>query len=110
MIVTFHSSETGEVLMFAEVAAKLLKIVGKECTARGVFTQPQMMPAVEALRKAISGEVEPEEAEDETPEEAELRKKHISLRQRAWPLMDMLERTSKTGQEANVLWEAAKDF
>ena len=35
--------------MYAETARALLQAVGKECTARGVFTQPEMLPAVAAL-------------------------------------------------------------
>ena len=32
------------------------------------------------------------------------------MRQRAWPLIDMLERTAHSGPKANIIWEAAADF
>ena len=46
MLVRFDSSETGEVLMYADVAKVLLQAMGKETTARGAFLPEQMLPAV----------------------------------------------------------------
>lgn len=37
MLVRFVSSETGEVLMYANVAKVLMQAMGKETTARGVM-------------------------------------------------------------------------
>ena len=34
----------------------------------------------------------------------------VTLGPRAWPLIDMLERTSRGGPKANIVWEAASDF
>jgi hypothetical protein len=34
----------------------------------------------------------------------------VALGPRAWPLIDMLERTSKAGDKANIVWEASADF
>lgn len=111
MLVRFESNETGEILMYAETAHALLEAIGKETTARGTFTQPEMLPAVEALRLAIARANEPPNDLDEV-DETERKKKPpvVYLRQRAWPLMDMLERTARTGPEAYVNWEAAADF
>ena len=50
MLVRFDSSETGEVLMYADVAKVLLQAMGKETTARGAFLPEQMLPAAQALR------------------------------------------------------------
>ena len=44
----------GTGLWLAEVARMLFDIVGKEGTARGVFTQPQMLPAAEKLQAAVA--------------------------------------------------------
>ncbi len=41
MLVRFDSSETGEVLMYADVAKVLLQAMGKETTARGAFLPEQ---------------------------------------------------------------------
>lgn len=108
MLVKFTSSETGELLMFADAAHQLLTAVGKECTARGTFTPEQMMPAAAALRRAVEGgKAAPSGKVDETPEN----ERPVALGQRAWPLIEMLERTAtKGGEHANIVWEAPKDF
>lgn len=105
MLVKFLSSETGELLMFAEVAGALLRAIGKECTARGTFTREQMMPGAKLLREAVArGEGEVANDEDGSGE------KPVAMRSRAFPLIDMLERSSQGGAKANIVWEAAAPF
>lgn len=105
MLVKFLSSETGEILMFSEAAGPLLRAINKECTARGTFTLVEMMPAATLLREAVargeSGAPDDEEGGVDKP---------VAMRSRAWPLIDMLERTSKGGAKANIVWEAAAAF
>lgn len=108
MLVKFTSSETGELMMFAEAAGQLLRAIGKECTARGTFTPEEMLSAAQALREAVErGEAPPPEDDELDPDEKE---KPVALRHRAWPLIEMLERTAKRGAKAHVVWEAARDF
>jgi hypothetical protein len=108
MLVRFYSSETGEILMFADAAKSLLQAIGKETTARGVFTQAEMAGAAEALRQAVKATPAPQddEEEDETGKKPPV----VVFSQRAWPLIDMLDRTSRGGPKANIIWEAASDF
>ena len=54
MLVTFTSSETGELMMFADVARTLLQAVGKETSRRGTFTRDEMLPAAQLLRAAAA--------------------------------------------------------
>ncbi len=109
MLVQFVSSETGEVLMYAETARMLLQIIGKETTARGTFTQPEMAGAAAALREAIRQAAVPP-SEDDEEETGKKKEPVVGLSQRAWPLMDMLERTGRSGKDANIIWEASADF
>lgn len=109
MLVQFVSSETGEVLMFVETAKMLLDAIGKETTARGTFTQAEMAGAAASLREAVRRSEEGRVVEDE--DEADKKKEPvIVLRQRAWPLIDMLERTARSGPDANIIWETSADF
>jgi len=111
MLVTFTSSETGELLMFADVARTLLQALGKETTARGVFTQGEMAHAATALRQAVArAQAAPEEGEDDEDADAPRQEPVISLGQRAWPFIDMLERTARSGPKANIIWRAGADF
>lgn len=107
MLVKFLSSETGELMMFAEVAGTLLRAVGKETTRRGTFTRDEMLPAAQLLRAVVargeSGGGKAEEVDEggEPP---------VALGPRAWPLIDMLERSARGDRQANIVWEAAADF
>ncbi len=105
MLVKFISSESGELLMFAEVACQILSVLDKECSARGVFTLEEMLPAAERLRKAVAKGA----GKDISAEDADGEQKP-GISQRAWPFIDMLERSAKGGSRANILWEAAQDF
>lgn len=110
MLVKFVSSETGELIMFAELAHLLLTVAGKECTARGTFTAEEMLPAAQALKAAVErGDAPPARADEEEEEGGEEKEKPIALGPRAWPLIDMLERTAR-GRRPNIIWEAPKDF
>ncbi|WP_428826165.1 DUF1840 domain-containing protein [Azonexus sp. IMCC34842] len=108
MLVRFDSSETGEILMFADAAKDLLQAIGKETTARGAFTQAEMAGAAELLRQAVKRAEgpPPEDVEDANGKKVPV----VVFGQRAWPLIDMLERTARGGAKANIVWEAASDF
>lgn len=116
MLVTFHSSETAEIIMYADVAKTLLQAMGKETTARGVFTPAEMPQAAERLKAAVARAEAAATGdggdEDLTWEEQGKRDKEkpVALRRRAWPLLDMLERTAARGPKAHITWEAASDF
>lgn len=111
MLVRFNSSETGEIVMFAETARQLLGVLHKECSARGTFTAEEMQPAAERLRQAAKEQPPVEEEEEgENAEGKEKKELPISLGRRAWPLIDMLERTARQGSKGYITWEAARDF
>ena len=66
MLVKFVSSETGELMMFAEMAGTLLHAVGKETGRRGTFTREEMLPAAQLLRAAVArGEAGDSKANDD---------------------------------------------
>lgn len=93
--------------MFAETAKPLLEVIGKETTARGTFTPEEMPAAAKALQQAV------ERSESPAPDDDLIDKDGtpiVLFRQRAWPLIDMLERTAAAGKDAHIVWEAAADF
>ncbi|HLO64024.1 MAG TPA: DUF1840 domain-containing protein [Azonexus sp.] len=109
MLVRFVSSETGEILMFADAARSLLQVLGKETTAKGAFLPDEMPVAAQTLREAAS-RAEAPPVDDELDADGKKKEPVIALGQRAWPLIDMLERTARGGAKANIVWEAATDF
>jgi hypothetical protein len=119
MLVRMTSSTSGEVILFAEHAHRLFEIIGKECTARGVFALEQLPDALARLRQAVADDkaataqatqAQPDCIDHDSAEEADAAKREpvVGLAQRAYPLIRLLERTQQEG--GFVLWEAASDF
>ena len=56
MLVRLTSSTSGKMIMFAEHARVLFGWIGKECVARGVFTEEQLPEAIARLRRGAEEE------------------------------------------------------
>lgn len=125
MLVRLTSNTSGEMIMFAEHAHILFEWMGKETTARGVFTKEQLPEAIARLHQGVEEEklaarrlaeerqVEAGHTQGEDEAEAEEGKdKHteesVKLAQRAQPLIHLMEWTLKEG--GFIIWEAAEDF
>ena len=115
MLFTFRSDASGDLLLLGDAAKKLLAIIGKDPEdTKGIVTVPQLPNAIALLRAAIEEdrarqaerEKEREEAEDEGEAEREAGRTGmaapVSLAQRAWPLLEMLEAAQR--EEVPVIW------
>jgi len=112
MLVTFTSSSSGEITTFAETARRLFEIIGKDCTARGVFTTEQLPDAIAKLRRAVAadksdvrpGQPQAEEIGGENNQDAS----SVELAQHAYPFIELMELTRK--EDGFVMWQAATNF
>lgn len=121
MLYEFKSKATGTVVMTVPIAERLLAIVGKAPGPKGIFTVDQMPSALSALQAAIDQEAADLAAASSassassasgdnghTPRNASTEPVDphhpvpVSLRQRAWPLMDMLRTAHAKGKD--VTW------
>lgn len=107
MLYEFKSKATGTVVMTGPVAERLLAIVGREPATQGIFTVEQMPDAIAALRAAIEAERaeggQPDvEANTDADEPSRDATRSVSLAQRAWPLIDILQ-TAHAAKQA-VTW------
>jgi len=107
MLVRFESSVAGELLMFADVARRLLTVAGKECSARGVILAGQIPGIISALRAAVAADRA--QGGDASPEDEDGQPLRVSLGRRAQPFIEFLELTARE-KEGFVIWEAAQDF
>ncbi len=98
MLVKFDS-KVAAITMFGDVAVSLLKAMGQSGTVPGALLAQDIPPALERLRKAVSGG--PRAGDGDTDE----KEPKVSLAQRAFPLVDLLERSAKAG--ADVIWTKA---
>jgi len=110
MIVTFETKAGPDIVMFGDVAVRLLQIVGKECGERGIVTAEELPDAIARLRDATAADKaahagkKPEELPSfETAGDGSFRP-YVSLANRALPLLDLFERARRAG--APVLWSA----
>ena len=106
MSITFKSQATGDLFMVQAHAESLLKLLGKAPAAKGII-EPKDMPAALEILRALWDEVAEDEGasapergrdddddarEDGEPREPGFLGERVSLRLRAWPLIQMLEK------------------
>lgn len=110
MLVTFKSKASGNVHMYAEHAKMLLAAIGKSLdppeAPRGIISAADVPAALARLKSAVeaskrsepkSGDASPEGSGDQSDDAIP-----VGLAQRAFPLIDMLERAAK--ENADIVW------
>jgi hypothetical protein len=112
MLFVFKSAAAADVIMFGDVAKKLIAIIGKDPEdAKGIVTVEQLPDAIQRLRAAIDEDKARQAAhaqdEDDEKDDAAASDKRgmaapVGLAQRAWPLLDMLEASQK--EAVPVVW------
>lgn len=94
MIYKFKSKAAGDVIMLAGNGDQLLRALGREPAAKGIIEPADMAAAIAALQAAI--------AADEAPPENDDKPAPVGLRQRFWPMVEMLRRSQAAGEP--VVW------
>lgn len=99
MLIRFDS-KVGSFLMLGEFAVPLIRMTGHSGTVPSAILAKDIPRALVALKAEIARiPVPPEPDDDERPRE----ERPVSLRQRAFPLTDLLERAARKGHD--VMWE-----
>ena len=112
MIVTFQSKAGGDVIMFGDVARRLMETMGKSPEDKGIVTVDQLPDAIARLRAAMAQDKERHArlvaealdpaAADDKPVDAGPAGAAVSLTQRAVPLLELLELAWR--KRAPVVW------
>jgi hypothetical protein len=111
MIVTFQSPASGDVIMFGDVAQRMMKIMGKDATDKGIVTVEQLPDAIARLKAAIEEDKRQRAGlqEDDLPQtepagsgSAKSSRPFVTLTQRAVPLLELLEWSLK--KKKPVVW------
>ena len=101
----FKSKAAGDVVMLAASGDQILRLIGKEPATQGIVEVEAMPAAIAALEAAVAAE-ESQRKQAEQEAAAEGRKlapaDGVSLRQRAWPLVEMFRRCHAAN--AVVIW------
>ena len=106
MLYKFKSKAGGDVIMLGPDGDQLMRIMGKEPSSKGILQVADMPAALKALEAAVlADEHAPapvNSAESDGADASEARASRVALRQRAWPLMDLIRRALST--EHDVVW------
>ena len=116
MLYKFKSKATADLIMLEPNGKQILRIIGKEAATKGILEVLEMPRAIEALRQAVqqeedtraqmdaqnaSGSVDTKDTKGAATSGQE---RPVSLRQRAAPFIDMLQRAHKANKD--VVWGA----
>jgi hypothetical protein len=112
MIVTFQSPASGDVIMFGDVAQRMMEIMGKDVTDQGIVTVEQLPEAIARLKAAIEEDKQQRAGmqEEDLPQTEKVgadgteqnSRPFVTLAQRAVPLLELLEWSLK--KKKPVVW------
>jgi hypothetical protein len=101
MIYKFKSKACGDVIMLGPNGDRMLRLIGREPAPKGIIEVEHMAAAVDALQAAVQADEARAEADEEPPDEASPRPA-VTLRQRLWPVIDMLKRAQAAREP--IVW------
>jgi hypothetical protein len=101
MIYKFKSKAAGDVIMLGPTGDRILRAAGREPAAKGIFEVTDMPALESAIERAIEAD---DAARASAAADADVAPaaEAISLRQRAWPLVEMLRRCHAAGHP--IVW------
>lgn len=106
MLYKFRSKASGDVLMLGPHGDEFLRVIGREPSARGILEPAHMADALARIEAALAAEAQAgtPAADDEDDESvAEAREKaRVQLRQRLWPMADMIRRAQ--AEDESIVW------
>jgi hypothetical protein len=105
MIYKFKSKAAGDVIMLGPTGDAVLRAAGREPAPKGIF-EPASMPAARAAIERAVREADAARAEAQAQALAEgappPKGDGIGLRQRAWPLVEMMKRAESL--DVPIVW------
>ena len=115
MLVTFSSKAAADVLMLSQHAKPILRIAGimveDPFPVRGVFSTDMLPVAIARIEHAMAQEAskpQTDEEDDVDGTKPHPMDQHVRLKQRAFPLLELLTKANKAG--VPVTWETASPW
>ena len=100
MIYKFKSKATGDLIMTQPVGERVLSLIGKPATPQGIIDVDQLAAAMSALESAVATESPAPAGADDAGPKAD----RVSLRQRVWPMVEMMKRA--LAEKQPITWGA----
>ena len=104
MLYKFKSRATADLVMLEPAGRRLLEVLGREPSEQGIFEAPDLPRLMQQLDQAIElEEAHLEEAERQAQAQGQtIRRPEDTLRQRLWPMREMMRRSHAEGQA--IVW------
>ena len=102
MIYKFKSKAGGDLLMLGPNGDALMRTLGREPAAQGIIEPAAMAAAIQAIEQAVLADEAARQGTDHSGAAGAGRADAISLRQRFWPMAELLKRAQQAGEP--VLW------
>ena len=102
MLVTFSCPVYADIMMFGDVAIRLLKLMGHSGTVPSALLAKDVRPALERLQAGVKAEADSPGAEE--PAEGEDGEPVVSLSHRALPLIELLAAAAQAN--CDVMWDS----
>jgi hypothetical protein len=105
MLYRFKSKVGADIVMLAESGDAVLRLLGREPAPQGILEAAALPGLIQALEAGVAAdEAQFQQAVDAAKVSGEPlpRRQGVSLRQRAWPLHELMQRSLKEG--ADVTW------
>lgn len=103
MIYKFKSKASGDVIMLGPVGDKILGLLGREPSPQGIFEPRDMPTAIATLSAAVQhDEASRADASDAGDDEPMTRPPAVAMRQRVWPLIEMMRRCH--AEDEPIVW------
>ena len=109
MLVTFSTKVAADITMFGDVATALLKLMGQSGGIPGALLAADLQPAIDRLKGGIAtaGDEPAGNPPRRADEDQENAPPPVTLRQRAFPLIGLLEAAARAN--ADVVWKEARN-
>jgi hypothetical protein len=98
----FKSKADADLLMMAPSADQILRIIGHEPSPKGIVEVAALPEAIAAIEIAISAEIASTADAEGDSDDASRGDGHVSLRRRAWPMLEMMKRS--LAERADIVW------
>ena len=102
MLVTFKSRGHADVIMFGDVALKLIRMMGRPERVPGTIESEDIPVALKSLQQAIAAE-DPTAVQKEADGDDDDEEEPVSTHNRALPLVELLN--AARDAEVPVMWE-----
>ena len=102
MIYRFKSKAAADLIVMGPVGDNLLRIAGREPAGQGIIEVSALPAAIAAIEAAVAAEEAARTKSGAEEPDDSAGSDHVSLRQRAWPLLEMMRRSHREG--ADIVW------